>query len=64
VALKVLLPEFAGNLPFADAFLEEARTVSRLGHENIIDIYYGGRSPDGYAFLVMEHLKGSTSPTR
>jgi hypothetical protein len=58
VALKVLLPEFAGNLPFADAFLEEAHTVSRLGHENIIDIYYGGRSPDGYAFLVMEHLTG------
>jgi serine/threonine-protein kinase len=58
VALKVLLAEFAGNLAFAQAFLEEAHTVSRLGHENIIDIYYGGRSPDGYAFLVMEHLKG------
>jgi protein kinase-like protein/PEGA domain-containing protein len=58
VALKVLLPEYAGNLPLVDIFLEEARTVSRLGHENIIDIYYGGRSPDGYAFLVMERLPG------
>jgi Protein kinase domain/PEGA domain len=58
VALKVLLPAYAGNLPLVDIFLAEARTVSRLGHENIIDIYYGGRSPDGYAFLVMEHLKG------
>jgi Protein kinase domain/PEGA domain len=58
VALKVLLPEFAGNLQLVDTFLEEARTVSRLGHENIIDIYYGGRSSEGYAFLVMEHLKG------
>ena len=58
VALKVLLPEFAGNLQLVDTFLDEARTVSRLGHENIIDIYYGGRSSEGYAFLVMEHLKG------
>src|SRR3954447_25317776 len=58
VALKVLLPEYAGNLALVDVFLEEARTVSRLGHENIIDIYYGGRSSEGYAFLVMEHLKG------
>jgi hypothetical protein len=58
VALKVLLGEYTGNLPLVDLFLQEARTVSRLGHENIIDIYYGGRSPDGYAFLVMEHLKG------
>jgi serine/threonine protein kinase len=58
VALKVLLPEFAGNLQLVDTFLEEARTVSRLGHENIIDIYYGGRSSEGYAFLVMERLPG------
>lgn len=58
VAMKVLLPEFAGNLQLVDTFLEEARTVSRLGHEHIIDIYYGGRSSEGYAFLVMEHLKG------
>src|SRR6185436_15085252 len=50
--------EFAGNLQLVDTFLEEARSVSRLGHENIIDIYYGGRSSEGYAFLVMEHLKG------
>src|SRR5256885_1458655 len=42
VALKVLLPEFAGNLPLVDTFLEEARTVSRLGHPHIIDIFYGG----------------------
>src|SRR5438105_15323963 len=38
VALKVLLPEFAGNIHLVDTFLNEARTVSRLGHENIIDI--------------------------
>src|SRR4030095_10372438 len=58
VALQVLVPEYAGNLQLVDTFLDEARTVSRLGHENIIDIYYGGRSSEGYAFLVMEHLKG------
>jgi serine/threonine protein kinase len=44
VALKCCLPSSPATCRFADAFLEEARTVSRLGHENIIDIYYGGRS--------------------
>lgn len=58
VVLKVLLPEYAGSPELAERLLEEARTVSRLGHENIIDIYYGGRSPEGLVFLAMEHLRG------
>jgi hypothetical protein len=57
VALKVLLPDI--NHPDAvERFLEEARTVARVGHENVIDISYGGRSPDGFVFLAMEYLEG------
>jgi serine/threonine-protein kinase len=57
VALKVLLPDI--NHPEAvEHFLEEARTVARVGHENVIDISYGGRSPDGFVFLAMEYLEG------
>jgi hypothetical protein len=57
VALKVLLPD-ATSPEMVDLFLEEARTVARIGHENVIDIFYGGRSPDGFVFLAMEYLEG------
>jgi serine/threonine protein kinase len=57
VALKVLLPDMASPEAI-DMFLEEARTVARIGHENVIDIFYGGRSPDGFVFLAMEYLEG------
>jgi hypothetical protein len=58
VALKVLLPEYTGGPRAIEEFLNEARTVQRLGHENIIDISYGGQSADGLAFLAMEFLEG------
>jgi eukaryotic-like serine/threonine-protein kinase len=43
-----------------DAFLEEARTVARIGHDNVTDILHGGRSPDGFIFLATEYLEGKT----
>jgi len=59
VALKVLSPEFAGsNDEAVSALLEEALTVSRLGHDNIIDVYFAGRSADGLVYLAMEYLDG------
>jgi serine/threonine-protein kinase len=57
VALKVLLPDIS-RPKMIDLFLDEARTVARIGHENVIDIFYGGRSPDGFVFLAMEYLEG------
>jgi serine/threonine-protein kinase len=60
VALKVLLPELMGTGEVSESFLEEARTVSLTGHENVIDIFYGRISEeDGYAFLAMEYLTGT-----
>jgi serine/threonine protein kinase len=41
-----------------DQFLEEARTVARIGHENVVEIINGGRSPQGAAFLALEVLEG------
>jgi hypothetical protein len=41
-----------------DRFLEEARTVARIGHENVVEILNGGRSPQGAAFLALEYLEG------
>src|SRR5687768_15820879 len=54
LALKVLHPQLTQNTVLVDTFLAEARTVARLGHQNIVEIYQGARTPDGVVFLVME----------
>src|SRR4051812_28255939 len=41
-----------------DQFLEDSRTVARVGHENVVEIINGGRSPQGAAFLALEVLDG------
>lgn len=58
VALKVLSTEHLASAQAAADFIEEAKTVGGLGHQNIIDIYYGAQTPDGLAFLAMEYLEG------
>jgi hypothetical protein len=42
-----------------DQFLEEARTVARVGHENIVEIFNGGRATATSVFLAMEALEGT-----
>jgi hypothetical protein len=43
-----------------DRFLEESRTVARVGHENVVEIFNGGRAPGGTVFLAMEALDGTS----
>jgi hypothetical protein len=45
--------------PAVDRFLEHARIIARVGHENIIEIFNGGRSPQGAPFLAIEHVEGT-----
>jgi serine/threonine-protein kinase len=47
-----------------DRFIEEARTVNRIGHPNIVDVFAFGQMDDGRAYLVMEWLQGETLRTR
>jgi tRNA A-37 threonylcarbamoyl transferase component Bud32 len=60
IVLKVLLPELAGEAQFVESFLREARIAAEIHHDNVIDIFYSGRSPEGYVFLAMEYVKGAT----
>jgi serine/threonine-protein kinase len=58
VALKVLSAEHMASAQAAAEFIDEAKTVGKIGHHNIIDIYYGAQTPDGLVFLAMEYLEG------
>jgi len=60
IVLKVLLPELAKEPEFVESFLREARIAAEIHHDNVIDIFYSGRSPEGFVFLAMEYVKGST----
>lgn len=59
-ALKILLPELAGDENFVERFLREARAAARLEHPNIVPVYETGRTPDGQYFLAMKYVEGAT----
>jgi eukaryotic-like serine/threonine-protein kinase len=58
VALKVLHNEFARKSDLVERFMQEAKSASRIRHENVIDISDFGATPDGQVFFAMELLKG------
>jgi serine/threonine protein kinase len=58
VALKVLHGELARKKELVDRFMQEARVVSRIRHEHVIDISDFGSTPDGHVFFAMELLDG------
>jgi hypothetical protein len=58
VAVKVVHPHLANDEMAAGRFLNEARAASRLSHPNSVAIFDFGRTADGNAYIVMEHLRG------
>ncbi|HWI56334.1 MAG TPA: serine/threonine-protein kinase, partial [Bacillota bacterium] len=57
VALKILPPKFSNDPAFAERFAREARTLARLNHPNIVDVYDLGQTGPLYYFL-MEFVDG------
>ncbi len=64
LALKVLGPEHAASPEALERFREEARTVAKLSHPNVVQLYDFGKSLDGRAFLAMELCAGQTLDAR
>ncbi|HEX7599329.1 MAG TPA: serine/threonine-protein kinase, partial [Polyangia bacterium] len=58
LVLKVLAPELSRRQDLVARFLQEARSASRIGHENVIDISDFGQSAEGFVYIAMEYLEG------
>jgi serine/threonine protein kinase len=56
-AVKVMRSELALQSGFYERFLQEARTVARLEHPNIVDVINFGRYEDSY-YLMMGFIDG------
>jgi serine/threonine protein kinase len=59
-AIKVMSPVLSADAGAVARFALEARSVNRIGHPNIVDVFSFGRLPDGRSYFVMEWLQGET----
>lgn len=58
VAIKVLLPEWAGDRRIVERFLREGRAATRIRSEHCVQVYDVGTTESGAPFLVLEYLDG------
>jgi serine/threonine-protein kinase len=59
VALKIIHPAHAQDPHFVERFTDEAKTIARLTHPNVVAVYDQGVY-DGLPYLVMEYVRGRT----
>jgi serine/threonine protein kinase len=59
VAVKVLPPELAGHAEVKARFVEEARTLARLEHPNIV-LLHNFVEESGHLYLVMQFAEGDS----
>src|SRR3954452_25605574 len=59
VALKIIHPSQATNVHFVERFNDEAKTIARLTHPNVVAVYDQG-THEGLPYLVMEYVRGRT----
>jgi serine/threonine protein kinase len=62
VAIKVLHPRLTNDEKLVERFRREARAAAQLQHPNVVTIHdYGeARGPDGFAYIVMELVRGES----
>ena len=57
IAIKTILPKYSRVPMFVEMFIEEAKLVADLVHQNIVQIYQLGWWDDTY-FIAMEYIDG------
>ncbi len=58
VAVKIMLPQYAGDPTFAARFKQEAQAAAGLQSPYIVGVYDWGKDGDTY-YIVMEYLRGT-----
>ncbi|MGJ5896214.1 Stk1 family PASTA domain-containing Ser/Thr kinase [Streptomyces niveiscabiei] len=59
LAVKVMHPALAADGVFVERFIREAKSVARLAHPNVVQVFDQGA--DGpYVYLAMEYIAGCT----
>ncbi len=67
VAIKLLHTDLISNKAVEGQFMNEARTIARLRHPNIVSVYEFGvlpRDTQPLTYMVMEYLPGETLQAR
>ncbi|MET9833203.1 Stk1 family PASTA domain-containing Ser/Thr kinase [Streptomyces sp. NPDC006385] len=59
LALKVMHPALAVDGVFVDRFIREAKSVARLAHPNVVQVFDQG-TDGSYVYLAMEYVAGCT----
>ncbi|MFD4725898.1 Stk1 family PASTA domain-containing Ser/Thr kinase [Streptomyces seoulensis] len=59
LALKVMHPALAADGAFVDRFIREAKSVARLAHPNVVQVFDQG-TDGGWVYLAMEYVAGCT----
>ncbi len=58
VAIKLLHPRLSADPDVATRFLNEARAINLIAHENIVEILDFGQTTGGQPYFIMELLEG------
>ncbi|KQV93280.1 Stk1 family PASTA domain-containing Ser/Thr kinase [Streptomyces sp. Root369] len=59
LALKVMHPGLAADGTFVERFIREAKSVARLAHPNVVQVFDQG-TDGSYVYLAMEYVAGCT----
>ncbi|GAA3237757.1 hypothetical protein GCM10020256_57510 [Streptomyces thermocoprophilus] len=59
LALKVMHPALASDGTFVERFIREAKSVARLDHPNVVQVFDQG-TDGSYVYLAMEYIAGCT----
>lgn len=59
LALKVMHPALAADGSFVERFIREAKSVARLAHPNVVQVFDQG-TDESYVYLAMEYVAGCT----
>ena len=60
VALKILSEDMLKDKTFIEMFLREARSAGQLNHNNIVQVYDVGRTPEDIYYFSMEYMPGGS----